>query len=102
MKRLQNPRLVNGDDRNDMEGMENMDHQGENEDHVLTTMENNSNRKTKDEKIKNMLIEALEIHEALAKNFFESNLKNKCNISFPYTPNFGSECDEYFIDSHLM
>ncbi len=97
MKRLKIPRMVNGDDRNDMEDMEdmeNMEHQGENEDHVLTTMEKNRNRKTKYEKIKSMLIEVLAIHEALAKNFFESNLEKKCKIAFTYTLNFGSKCDE--------
>jgi hypothetical protein len=51
MKRLQIPRMVNGDDRNDMEDMENVEHQSGNEDHVLTTKENNPNRKAKDEKI---------------------------------------------------
>ncbi len=49
MKRLQNPRLVDGDDRNDMEDIL---HQGENEDHVLTTMENNPNMKTKEKESK--------------------------------------------------
>jgi hypothetical protein len=44
MKRLQNSRMVDGDDRNDME---NMEHQGENENHVLTTMENNLDKKGK-------------------------------------------------------
>jgi hypothetical protein len=48
MKRLQNPGMVDGDDRNDMKDMEDMEHQGENEDHVLTTMENNPNKKTKE------------------------------------------------------
>jgi hypothetical protein len=33
--------MVDGDDRNDME------HQGENENHVLTTVENNPNMKAK-------------------------------------------------------
>ncbi len=47
MKRLQNPRMVDGDGRTDMEDME---HQGENENHVLTNMENNPGKK---EKIKN-------------------------------------------------
>jgi hypothetical protein len=36
MKRLQNPTIVDGDDGNDME---NIEHQVEDEDHVLTTME---------------------------------------------------------------
>ncbi len=40
--------MVDGDDRNDMKDMEDMEHQGENEDHVLTTMENNPNKKTKE------------------------------------------------------
>ncbi len=39
MKRLQNPRMVDGDDRNDMENMEDMEYQDENENHVLKTME---------------------------------------------------------------
>jgi hypothetical protein len=34
--------MVDGDDRNDME------HQGEDEDHVLTTMENNLDKKKKE------------------------------------------------------
>jgi hypothetical protein len=37
MKRLQNPRMVDGDDRNDMKDMENMEHWGENENHVWKT-----------------------------------------------------------------
>ncbi len=47
MKRLQNPRMVDGDDINDMESIE---HQGEDEDYVLTTMENNPSKKTKEKK----------------------------------------------------
>jgi hypothetical protein len=72
--------MVNGDDINDMEDMENVKHQDENEDHVLTTMESNPNRKAKDEKIKSMLIETLAIHEASAKNLFESNLKKNATL----------------------
>ncbi len=89
MKRLQNPGMVNGNDRNDMEDMEKVEHQGENENHELTTTENNPNMEAKDEKIKSMLIEALAIHEVLTKNFLESNLKKKCNIAFPYILIFG-------------
>jgi hypothetical protein len=59
--------MVDGNDKNDME------HQDENEDHVLTTMENNPNKKANKGKIKRMLIEAMTIHEALAKNFIELN-----------------------------
>ncbi len=54
-----------------------MKYQGEGEDDVLITMENNPNKKTKEEKIKRLLIKVLAIHEALAKNFFESNLNPK-------------------------
>ncbi len=66
MKWLQNLEMVNGYDKNDMEDME---HEGEDEDHVLTTMENNP---IKEEKIKKMLIEAMATHEALAKTFLNS------------------------------
>jgi hypothetical protein len=41
MKRLQNPKMVDGDDRNDMEDMKNMEHQGEDKNHVLTTTKKN-------------------------------------------------------------
>jgi hypothetical protein len=34
------------------------------------------------------------IHEALEKNFFESNLKKNNNIAFPNTFDFGSNHDE--------
>jgi hypothetical protein len=44
MKRLQNLGMVDGDDRNDMEDMENIEHQGEDEDHMLTTMEKKSQK----------------------------------------------------------
>jgi hypothetical protein len=91
MKRLQTPGMVDGDDKNDMEDMEYMEHQGEDEDQVLKTMEKNPNKKAKEEKIKKMLIEAMATHEALTKNFFESNLKKKetqvhilCNLQFIY------------------
>jgi hypothetical protein len=57
MKRLQNPRMVDGNDGNDME------HQGEDEDHVLTTMENNSSKKANEKKFKRILIEAMATHE---------------------------------------
>ncbi len=50
MKRLQNPKMVDGDDGNDMENMEDIEHQGEDENHVLTTMEKNPSRKTKEKK----------------------------------------------------
>ncbi len=62
---------------NDMKDMEDMEHHGESEDHVLTTMEKNPNKKEKEEKIKRMLIEIMATHETLAENFFESNLKKK-------------------------
>ncbi len=51
--------------------MVNMEHQGEDEDHVLTTMKKNPNKKVKEEKIKKMLIKAMSTHEALTKHFFK-------------------------------
>jgi hypothetical protein len=54
--------------------MEAMEHQGEVEDHVLTTMENNHIRKTKEKKIKKMLIE---IHEVLPKTILNSIWRKK-------------------------
>jgi hypothetical protein len=36
--------------KTEMGDMKDMEHQGENEDHVLTTMENNPNKKTKENK----------------------------------------------------
>jgi hypothetical protein len=65
MKRLQNSGIMD-DDRIDMEDIE---HQGENED--VITIENNPSKKTKEENIKKMLMEAMATHELLAKNFFE-------------------------------
>jgi organic radical activating enzyme len=74
MKRLQNPRMLDRDDGNDME------HQGEDEDHVLSTMENNSSKKAKEKKFKRILIEVMATHEILTKKFFESNLKKNSNM----------------------
>ncbi len=45
MKSLHNPKMVDGDDRNDMEAMEDKKHQGEDGNHVLTTMKNNSTKR---------------------------------------------------------
>ncbi len=42
MERFQNLNMANGNDRNDMEDI---DHWGVDENHVLTTMENNPNMK---------------------------------------------------------
>jgi len=67
--------MVDGNDKNDIEGMEDMKYQGE--DDVLITMENNPNKKTKEEKIERMLIKVMAIHEALEKNFFKSNFNPK-------------------------
>ncbi len=75
MKRSQNLEMVDGDDRNDMEDME---HEGEDEDHVLTTMA---------------------IHKALAKASLNSIWKN----TFPNTFDSRLECDEWLIIGwHLM
>jgi hypothetical protein len=41
-----------------------------------------------------MFIEAMATHEVLTKNFFESNLKKKSNITFPNTYDYGLESDE--------
>ncbi len=82
--------------------MVNMEHQGEDEDHVLTTMKKNPNKKVKEEKIKKMLIKAMATHEALTKHFFEWILKKICNLIFPYTFDSRLECDEWFLSSHLM
>ncbi len=61
----------------------------------MRNMENNPSKKRKKEKIKRPLIEAMAIHHALAKNFFESNLKKKKNnIVFLDPYDFGSKCDE--------
>jgi hypothetical protein len=63
-----------------------MEYQGEDENHVLKTMENNPNKKAKEEKIKKMLIKVMATHEAFTKaftkNFFESNLKKKKRHKF--------------------
>jgi hypothetical protein len=70
---------------------------------VLITMKNNFNKKAKDEKIMHMFDRSFgNSWDFNKKNFFESNLKNKCNIAFLDTPDFGSKCDEWFIGSHLM
>jgi hypothetical protein len=62
MERLQNPKIMD-DDRINMEDIE---HQGEDEN--LTTIENNLNKKTKEERIKKMLTKAMVAHGLLAKN----------------------------------
>jgi len=55
----------------------------------------NPSKKTKKEKIQRSLIVTMATHDALAKNFIESNLKKKNNnIAFPNTYDFGSKCDE--------
>jgi len=69
MKRLQN--LGTMDD--DGIGIEDIEHQGEDED--MTNIENNPSKKEKKERIKKMLIEAMAIHELLAKKFFKVHLK---------------------------
>jgi hypothetical protein len=61
MKRLQSLMMVDGDGRNDMENMKDMEHQGEHKYHVLTTMENYPTKKVKEGKTKRMLIEVMAI-----------------------------------------
>jgi len=63
MKRSQNLEMVDGDERNDMEDVE---HEGEDEDHVLTPRKTIPTRKQKKIKIKRMLIEAMAIVATLA------------------------------------
>ncbi len=48
-----------------------------------------------------MLIATMAIHEALAQKQFEFNLRRK-KIAFPNTSNYGLECDESLISSHLI
>ncbi len=77
------------DDRIDMEDIE---HQGEDED--VITIENNLNKKPKEEKIKKMLMEAIAPHELLANSFFEVHLKKNGNLAFPNTSNSRPDCGE--------
>jgi hypothetical protein len=70
------------DDRIDMEDIK---HQGEDEN--VTTIENNPSKKSKEERIKKMLMEVMAIHDFLAKNFFKVHLK-KMDFDFLYTLNF--------------
>ncbi len=74
MKRSQNLEMVDGHERNDMEEME---HEGENENHVLTTMENNPNHKAKEEKYQVDVDRSYGNSWSFNKNFFEFNLE-KC------------------------
>ncbi len=47
MKSVRNPKMVDVDDRNDMEAMGHIEHQGEYGNHVLKTMEKNPNKRGK-------------------------------------------------------
>ncbi len=55
--------------------MEDIEYQDENE-HMIT-IGNNSNKKSKEQRIKVMLTKAMRIDGLLAKTFFEINLKTK-------------------------
>jgi hypothetical protein len=88
MKRLQNPRIMD-DDRIDMEDIE---HQGEDEN--VTTIENNPNKKAKEERMNKMLMEAMVTHKILTTIFFEVHLKKNDNLAFSKTSNFGLDCGE--------
>jgi len=81
MKRLQNSGIMD-DNRIDMEDIE---HQGEDEDAI--TIENNPSKKILKKKIKKMLMEAMATHELLAKKFFEVHLKKNGNLAFLDTSN---------------
>ncbi len=88
MKRLQNLGTMD-DDRIDMEDIE---HQGEDED--MTNIENNPSKKEKEEKIKNMLIKVMAIYKLLAKKLFQSSLEKIGSSTFPNTLDYGSNCGE--------
>ncbi len=95
MKRLQNPRIMD-DDRINMEDIE---HWGEDED--VTTIENNPNKKEKEERIKKMLTKAMATFKLLAKNLFEIFLFLNDNLAFSYTSNYGSDCGEW-LKAHML
>jgi hypothetical protein len=95
MKRLQNIGIMD-DDRIDMEDIE---HQGEDED--VTTIENNPSKKAKEERIKKMLMEVMVTHELLAKNFFEIYLRKKGNLTFSDTLDSELDCGEWLKD-HML
>jgi hypothetical protein len=95
LKRLQNPRMVDGDDRIDMVDMEDMEHQSEDEDRVLKTMENNLSRKAKEEKIKRRcnhksmsqfvyFVSKDYNRFAQKKNFIESNFLTKHFLNYDF------------------
>jgi len=88
MKRLQNLGIMD-DNRIDMEDIQ---HQGEDED--ATTIENNPSKKTKEKRIEKMLMEAMATHEFLTKNLFEIPLRKNGNLAFQNTLNSRSDCDE--------
>ncbi len=75
------------DDKIDMEDIE---HQGENED--VKTIENNFSKKKEEERIQKMLMEAMVTHELLVKNFFEIYLTKNGNFVFMNTLVYGSNC----------
>jgi len=64
MKRLQNPRIMDENKTN----MENIEYQGEYENIII--IENNPNKKSKEEKVNKMLTKVMTTHELLAKNLF--------------------------------
>ncbi len=60
----------------------------------MTTIENNPNKKEKEERIKKMLTKAMATFKLLAKNLFEIFLFLNDNLAFSYTSNYGSDCGE--------
>jgi hypothetical protein len=88
MKRLQS-RWTMDDERIDMEDIK---HQGEDED--VITIENNINKKEKEKRIKKMLMEAMATCELLSKNFFDVHLRTNGNLAFLDTLDFRSNCGE--------
>jgi hypothetical protein len=99
MKRLQNPRMVDGDDRNDMENMEDMEYQDEDENHVLKTMENMEDMEYQDED-ENHVLKTMEDMEYRDENenhvlkTMEDKMKIMCFYQHPL--------DYFFLCFHIV
>lgn len=60
---------------------------------MLITIENNPNKKAKENKIK-MLAKAMKVHELLRKKLIWNQLEKNCNVAFQNTSNFGLDFDD--------
>jgi hypothetical protein len=67
--------------------MENINYQSGDE-YVLIIIENHK-KKEKQEKTKKMLTKTIITHQHVTNNFFEVNLKRKCDVFFAKTYGFG-------------